>query len=298
MPIFKIDDSTNLSKINSLNFALEKELQLLVEQNIREIFGLDLVKSEFQLKDLRIDTLAFDNETRSFTIIEYKKDRDYSVIDQGFSYLALLLNNKEAFRLIYVEKINVLKRDDEIDWSQSKIIFASPFFSLYQKKAIEFKDLPIELWEVKRYDNHTIEFNQIQPSERRESIKTISKRNQTMDKVTREIKVYDEEDKMSEFGENTQDIYYKLGNRILDLGDDIVIITRLHYVAFKKNMNNFVRLIPTSFGVRIRLNSNKFKINDPRSIMTLDNRGTKIDLKQDNEVQYVIELIKQACDQS
>jgi predicted transport protein len=281
-----------------LNFALEKELQLLVEQNIREIFGLDLVKSEFQLKDLRIDTLAFDNETRSFTIIEYKKDRDYSVIDQGFSYLALLLNNKEAFRLIYVEKINVLKRDDEIDWSQSKIIFASPFFSLYQKKAIEFKDLPIELWEVKRYDNHTIEFNQIQPSERRESIKTISKRNQTMDKVTREIKVYDEEDKMSEFGENTQDIYYKLGNRILDLGDDIVIITRLHYVAFKKNMNNFVRLIPTSFGVRIRLNSNKFKINDPRSIMTLDNRGTKIDLKQDNEVQYVIELIKQACDQS
>jgi hypothetical protein len=107
--------------------------------------GLQLVQSEYEFKGLRIDTLGFDEETNSFVIIEYKKESSYSVIDQGLSYLALLLNNKEVFRLCYSEKINAFKRDGEIDWSQCRVIFISPSFSIYQRGAIEFKDLPIEL---------------------------------------------------------------------------------------------------------------------------------------------------------
>ncbi|HYJ02546.1 MAG TPA: hypothetical protein VEW92_10065 [Nitrososphaeraceae archaeon] len=57
--------------------------------------------------------------------------------------LALLLNNKAEFIL-------------NIDWTQSRIIFISPVFSTYQRKAIEFKDLPIELWEIKQYYNNII----------------------------------------------------------------------------------------------------------------------------------------------
>jgi hypothetical protein len=38
----------------------------------------------------------------------------------------------------------------DINWIQSKVIFVSPFFSPYQRKTIEFHDLPIELWEIKR----------------------------------------------------------------------------------------------------------------------------------------------------
>ncbi len=60
-------------------------------------FWFDFVKSEFQLNDLRMDTLAFDKETKSFVIVEYKKSSTFSVIDQGYAYLALLLNNKADF---------------------------------------------------------------------------------------------------------------------------------------------------------------------------------------------------------
>ena len=33
---------------------------------------------------------------------------------------------------------------DEIDWSQSKIIFVSPSFNSYQKDSVNFKNLPFE----------------------------------------------------------------------------------------------------------------------------------------------------------
>ena len=65
------------------------------------MFGYEFVKSELQLGNLRIDTLAFDNENRSFVIIEYKIDQSFSVIDQGYAYLGLLLNNKADFILEY-----------------------------------------------------------------------------------------------------------------------------------------------------------------------------------------------------
>jgi hypothetical protein len=37
--------------------------------------------------------LAFDDESKGFVIIEYKKDRNFSVVDQGMAYLKFLLKN-------------------------------------------------------------------------------------------------------------------------------------------------------------------------------------------------------------
>ena len=68
------------------------------------VFGLKFVGSQFALHGFRIDTLAFDQETSAFVIIEYKRDRSFSVIDQGYAYLALMLNNKADFILEYNEK--------------------------------------------------------------------------------------------------------------------------------------------------------------------------------------------------
>ena len=85
----------------------------------------------------------------------------------------------------------MIKKND-VDWSQSRVIFVSPNFTNYQKKGIEFKDLPIELWEVKLYSNSTILFNQIQSPEKSESITTISQRSEIV-KTSREVRTYDEE---------------------------------------------------------------------------------------------------------
>lgn len=117
-------------------------VQRLTEANLQDLFDLTLVKSEFELHGLRIDTLAFGNESGAFVIIEYKKDRNFSVVDQGVAYLNLMLNNKADFILEYNEAFSnqPLKREN-VDWSQSRIIFIAPEFTRHQQYAIGFKDL-------------------------------------------------------------------------------------------------------------------------------------------------------------
>ena len=131
-------------------FRLEREIQSLFESNLYSFTGLEFIKSEFTIKNNRIDTLAFDPESQAFVIIEYKRERNYSVIDQGVSYLNLMLDYKADFIVEYNEsQSNQLKRQD-VDWSQSRIIFVSPSFTDFQKQSTNFKDLGIELWEIKR----------------------------------------------------------------------------------------------------------------------------------------------------
>ena len=70
---------------NGKFFGLEKIIQNLVENNLSTVFsGLEFIETEFQIDDLRPDTIAFDTEKKSFVIIEYKKGKSYSVIDQGY----------------------------------------------------------------------------------------------------------------------------------------------------------------------------------------------------------------------
>ena len=103
MPIF-IAEKDSLNRITEQPFIIERDLQRLVEKNINTIFGINYVSSEFELNDLRVDTVGFDNESNSFVIIEYKRDKNFSVIDQGYAYLALMLNNKADFILQYNEQ--------------------------------------------------------------------------------------------------------------------------------------------------------------------------------------------------
>lgn len=95
-----------LTDLNEKPFALEKDIQILFEQNLTNITDLQFIKSEFTIKSNRIDTLAFDNETKSFVIIEYKRDKNFSVIDQGVSYLNLMLEYKSDFIVEYNETQN------------------------------------------------------------------------------------------------------------------------------------------------------------------------------------------------
>ena len=64
-----------------------------------------------------------------------------------------MLNNQADFILEYNEKkLQKLKRND-VEWSQSRIIFISTEFNKYQQHAIGFRDLGIQLYEVKKYEN-------------------------------------------------------------------------------------------------------------------------------------------------
>lgn len=297
MPLYKIDKS--LINIKEKPFKLEKDLQQLTEENLKSIFGYDCVKSEFSIGNFRLDTLAYDKETNSFVIIEYKRDKNFSVIDQGYAYLSLMLNNKADFILEYNESQNdTLKRTD-IDWSQSKIIFISQSYTTYQKEAINFKDLPIELWEIKRYENNTVSYEQIQKYGSTESIKTISKSDNDISKVAKEIKIYTEQDNLLKANEETAELYDKFKQGILN-PDDISIKPKKLYVAFVSG-TNIADIHVQKKALKIWINLRKGELNDSRGL-TRDVSGTghwgngdyELQVKNDEDLEYIMSLIKQS----
>lgn len=297
MALFKIKKS--LEYIREKSFRLEKEIQEMTENNLKTILGLDFVKSEFSLNNFRIDTLAFDKEANAFVIIEYKRDKNFSVIDQGYAYLSLMLNNKADFILEYNENLyKTLKRND-VDWSQSRVLFVSPAFTHYQQEAINFKDLPIELWEVKRFENNTVSYEQIQKSGAQESIKTISKTDQTIDNVAKEIKVYSEQEHLEKSSEEIKELYEKMKNAILNF-DNIEIKPKKKYIAFVSG-RNVVDIHPQRKALKIWINMTIGELDDPKGI-TRDVSSTghwgngdyELQINSDEDLEYILSLIKQS----
>ncbi len=298
MDLYKLN-KTKLSEVKHIPFKLEKDIQSLVENNLQLLFGLEFVKTEFQLNGLRIDSLGFDQQSKSFVIIEYKKSKNYSVIDQGYSYLSLLLNNKADFILEYLERTNKTLRKNDVDWSQSRVIFISPQFTTYQKQSIEFKDLPFELWEIKRYSNDTIALNQHRSSSQ-ESVKTISTKDKRADQVSKEIVVYTEEDHYKKGNPSVQELAISLKDRILEL-ENIQINPVKQYIGFKLNKRVIVDFEVQKTKLRLRVNLKKGNLDDHKKLFRdVSNIGTfgvgdyETIVTRDSDLDYLMSLIKQS----
>lgn len=301
MHLFKNNKQT-LSALKEIPFKLEKEIQGLFEQNLELITNLKLIKSEFTIKSNRIDTLAFDEESKAFVIVEYKRNHSYSVVDQGVSYLNLMLEYKADFIVEYNEtqKEN-LKRSD-VDWSQSKIIFVSPSFNDFQKKASDFKDLAIELWEIKQFENDIVIIDPIKKSKSAPSIKQVQQNDDSeISKVTKEIKIYTEEDHLNGKSDDVMELYESFRNAILNLSSELEIIPKKTYIAFKTR-TNIVDIEVQAKAIKLWINLKKGQLNDPNSLMRdvsnlkghNGNGDYEIIVSDTKNIEYIMSLIKQA----
>lgn len=299
MPLYKIED--RLNHIKETSFKLEREIQKLTENNLSTVLKLEFIRSEFHLNGFRIDTLGFDNETKAFVIIEYKRDKTFSVIDQGYAYLSLMLNNKADFILEYNECQNQTLKRNDVEWSQSKVIFISPGFTSYQREAINFKDLPIELWEVKKFENEMISFDQIIKSSAKESIKTISKNNDIVEKVSEEVKVYTEQEHLLKAEFAIREFYEQFKERLINLDDNISLNPRKHFIGFKIDGNTFCDVVILGKSLKVTLNLKSNELDDPKGIARdvsnvghWGNGAYEIKITETDELEYIMSLIKQS----
>lgn len=302
MKLYSTKDKTKIKPISNIKFDLEKEIQVLFEKNLEELFNLQFVKSEFSIKNFRIDTLGFDFENKSFVIIEYKKDRNFSVIDQGYTYMSLMLNNKSDFIIEYNENCGgILKRDD-IDWTQSKVIFVSTHFTEYQKHSVNFKDVPFELWEVKKYENDMFGLFQHKTTSD-ESISTISDdKSNVVNQVSREVKIYTEDDHLNspKISDTTKEVYQNLKDRILNIGGDVNIVPKKSYIGYKRKTNFFDVLIQRG-DLWCWINMKKGELDDPinlcRDITSIGHYGNgdyDLRINENTDLDYVMFLINQS----
>lgn len=220
-------------ELKQKDFKNEKELQTYFEANLEKILGLKFIESEVTVGNFRLDTLAFDEESNSFMIIEYKNIRNHSLVDQGYTYLKLLLERKADFTLKYSHFLGKAIDIKDIDWSQSRIIFVSPVFTSYQLNAADFKNIPIDLIKVARYDEDIVEIVKI-PKSSNVRVEEIDIANDN--EVNKEIVVYTEDEHLNKLSENLKGVYYELKDRVLKL-DDIDIDVKKCYIAFKGAKN-------------------------------------------------------------
>lgn len=83
--------------------------------------------------------IGFWQKNKAFVIIEYKQDKNFSVVDQGYAYLSAMLNNKADFILEYNEARNEPLKRSSVDWSQSRIILFPKALLLIKKKPLILK---------------------------------------------------------------------------------------------------------------------------------------------------------------
>ena len=299
MTIFQ-NNQGKLKEKKEKPFKLEKDIQKIFEENLFQIMGLDLVKSEFTIKNKRIDTLAFDKQSKAFIIIEYKRDRNSSVVDQGFTYLSLMLENRADFIIEYNESLKQNLKRDDVDWSQTRVVFVSTGFTENQIQATNFKDIAIELWEIKQFEDNLISITQIKKSSSAESIKPLAQQNEALSKVTKEIKVYTEQDHLENVNDAVQELYEKFKTSILNLSDGIEIQPKKDYIAFKKG-TNITDLTILKKSLKMWINLKKGKLDDPKKLAEdvsskghWGNGDYQIQIENDNNLEYIMSLVKQA----
>ena len=304
MKLFSIDNN-KLTSVSTNPFQLERDIQKLIENNVQELFDLEFVKSELTIQNFRLDTLCFNKMSNSFVIIEYKKGSNYSVIDQGYTYLSTLLNNKSDFILEYNETLGGSLKRDEIDWSQSRVIFISPKFSEYQKTSINFKNLPFELWEVTRFKNDLLGLTKIDTNSDVDITSTVEKDNSKsiVKTVSKEIVTYDENYHLNKNKSRPQeivDLYYEFKDRVLSIGDNIELNIGKTWMGFKQN-KIFCDVVIFNEGVVVYINMKKGELNDYlKKCQDMSDKGHwgngdyKIVIRTVEDIDYVMSLVKQS----
>ena len=211
-------------------------------------------------------------------IIEYKRGHSYSVVDQGYTYLSLMLNNKAEFILEYNETTNTHLKRSDIDWSASRVLFVAPSFNSYQKNSINFGDVPFELWEIRRFDDGLIAIEQHQSSSS-ESIQTVTKvgADSKISEVSSEVNVTSESDHVAKSNSKIVAVWDALRERLAEYADT-TFATTSSYISWKRDNTAvcFIHFRKNELYLEVLRGNHKengekskgfFDIDDPKNMM-------------------------------
>lgn len=293
-----------LSAQKEIGFKLEKDLQRLVETNLETILGLKFIATEFSIESYRFDTVAFNEDTKSFTIIEYKRGKSESLVDQGYAYMYTLLDRKADFVLLYNETTKKTMTLKDFDWSQTRIVFISPQFTDYQKNATAFINMPFELYEIKQYETGIISVNLVNETKKVKSDTVEMLKDDKVAKVAKEVVVYTEQDALTKCSDSIQELYYDLKSQIVGLGN-IKIEPKKLYIAFK-GKTNICDFVLSKNKIRIFINLKKGQLKDPlnqarlvKEIGHWGNGDYEFAISNSDSIEsipYLLSLIKQSYD--
>ncbi len=230
-------------------------------------------------------------------------------------------NNRADFILEFNENMESNLKKGGVDWSQSKILFLANSFNTHQKQAINFKDRSMELWEVKKYDNGTILYNQLKPLDAAESITTVSK-SDTIKDVSKEIKDvskevkkrYSADDVLKKKWKKTYELYNSLKEKILEFEPRLEENFTKVYIGFQINQRNVMEVYQQKEKIKVfflRTNQRFFPRTHPKDLKKTEEIEVKyretsmkhhnyhlsfINVNELSEIDFAMVVIKQVID--
>jgi len=236
-------------EIKKKQVDLERDIHELVESNLEEFFGIRYLDSEYSTGKKhrgRIDTIGID-ENSSPVIIEYKRQMNENIINQGLFYFDWLLDHKGDFEILVRDNLG---NDIEIDWSSPRLLCIAEDFTRYDSYAVEQMNRNIELIRYQLYEDGYIMFELVNAIEGEKS-------ESTSDRHYKGFKEYYED-----ANKKIKNIFQEMEDYIMSLGDDIQKKELKYYCAYKR-LRNFVSVEIRSSKVLI------YAKVDPKSLETL-----------------------------
>jgi len=246
--------STGVTELPSSSVVLEKELQILIEENMTTFFGVTFLKSEYPITNGRIDSLGLD-ENNCPVIFEYKRSVNENVINQGLFYLDWLLDHKADFKLIVMEKLGKEKAD-VIDWTIPCVICIASDFTKFDEHAVNQMQRNIKLVRYKKFGNSLILFEYLNAPK----VKPII----DVTEIITGYKTGVEKTFLQQYDSapsNLRTLYETIRDYILSLGDDISENQLKLYVAFKKIKNIIcAEIYHSKIVLHLKLNPEVFEL--------------------------------------
>lgn len=242
-----------LTELAGSSAPLERALQTLFEQNLETLLGVRFLASEYPTSNGgRMDTLGID-ENGYPVIIEYKRQRDENIINQGLFYLDWLMDHRGEFELLVRDKFDKATAD-AIEWSAPRLICIAAAFTKFDEHAIKQMSRNIELIRYRRFGDGLLLLD---------LLTTVSTKPLPVSdpKTGKPQKYKTNAQYLADASESLTNLYADVETFMLGLGDDVVQKELRFYFAFKR-IKNFacVEVKPTLSVIRLYL-----KI-DPSSI--------------------------------
>lgn len=237
MPLFEIQNQS-LSPVEQTNFANEKQLQKLVEQNLKPIFNCRFVASEFPTGSQhagRIDTLAL-SEDDNPVIVEYKKMESSDLITQSLYYLDWIYDHRGDFELAAKK---TLGQKTEVDWSEVRVVCIAPNFKKYDLHAVRRVGVNIELWQYRLFQNNSLYLEEIF----RKTVNTdptteeIAKNPVKRAAQTRKAGSHNFEQHLADKPEEIKNLALQVQEFVLGLDAAIQEVPKKLYVAYRLSQN-------------------------------------------------------------
>lgn len=286
----------NVEEYQSGNITLEKELQTVIEDNMTTFFGVTFLASEYRTTDGgRMDSIGID-ENHCPVIFEYKRSVKENVINQGLFYLNWLLDHKDSFKVLVIEKLG-LKASDNIDWTMPRVVCIAGDFTRYDESAIKQMNRNISLIRYKKFGDDLLMFEQIN-----ENVAAAIPEIEPTSKPKAVYKTFDEQ--LDSADKAVKVLYQDLANYILSLGDDVSENHLKLYAAFKK-IRNIVTVVANKKKLVINLpldvNSVSFEDGFSRDVTNIGHWGcgaVELHLQTSADLEKAKPLIDRAYDEN